>query len=64
MRTPAGTSIFAAAADGQVIEIQRSERARLWRQELHRHMSDAQESEDSGEQGFPASKSLIIWGLH
>ncbi|MCI1637649.1 MAG: MerR family transcriptional regulator [Bifidobacterium crudilactis] len=67
LRTPEGSSIFAAAADGQVIEIRRSERARLWRQELHRRMDEAdeaaQDSEGRGNEGFPSSKSLIIWGL-
>jgi MerR family transcriptional regulator/heat shock protein HspR len=67
LRKPEGSSIFAAGVDGQVIEIQRSERARLWRRELHRHMEEAehgvQDSDESNEDIFPASKSLIIWGL-
>jgi MerR family transcriptional regulator/heat shock protein HspR len=67
LRKPEGSSIFAAGVDGQVIEIQRSERARLWRRELHRHMEEAehsvQDSDEPNEDIFPASKSLIIWGL-
>lgn len=32
---PAGTSVFAADADGGIEEIQRSHRARMWRRQIH-----------------------------
>ncbi|GAA6122412.1 helix-turn-helix transcriptional regulator [Bifidobacterium psychraerophilum] len=79
MRTPEGSSIFAAATDGEVIEVQRSERARLWRRDVHQHLREmAQElqeadarandharddTDDESDERFSPSKSLIIWGL-
>ncbi|KAB8291951.1 heat shock protein transcriptional repressor HspR [Bifidobacterium avesanii] len=37
LRKPAGSSIFAADADGDIVEVQRSRRARMWRHEIHAH---------------------------
>lgn len=60
------SSLFAAAADGRVVEIKRSRRARLWRQEIsHQYRRDLPRrvhQEDKEESSSP-SKSLIIWGI-
>ena len=34
LRRPAGSSVFAADADGDIVEIERSRRARMWRRQL------------------------------
>ena len=35
LRKPAGSSVFAADADGGIVEIERSRRARMWRRQIH-----------------------------
>ena len=47
-----GSSMFAAAADGRVVEVRRSSRARLWRQDTMHDEADPTES-----------KSLIVWSV-
>ena len=42
LRRPAGSSVFAADADGDIVEIERSRRARMWRRQIQgdaRHAS-------------------------
>lgn len=34
LRKPAGSSVFAADADGGIVEVERSQRARMWRRQL------------------------------
>ena len=34
LRRPAGSSVFAADADGGIVEIERSRRARMWRRQI------------------------------
>ena len=34
LRRPAGSSVFAADADGDIVEIERSRRARMWRRQI------------------------------
>ena len=34
LRKPAGSSVFAADADGDIVEIERSRRARMWRRQI------------------------------
>ena len=47
-----GSSMFAAAADGRVVEVRRSSRARLWRQDTTHDEADPTDS-----------KSLIVWSV-
>ncbi|OZG64949.1 MerR family transcriptional regulator [Bifidobacterium aquikefiri] len=60
MRVPSGSSVFAAGRNGEVIEVQRSERARLWRHETHRNDEELVAFDETDELG--SSRSLIIWG--
>ncbi|WP_415451308.1 heat shock protein transcriptional repressor HspR [Bifidobacterium sp.] len=60
MRVPSGSSVFAAGRNGEVIEVQRSERARLWRHEMHRKHEELVAFEDV--EDLDSSRSLIIWG--
>lgn len=62
MRVPRGSSVFAAGRNGEVIEVQRSERARLWRHEVHREHEELVAFEDAD--GDISSRSLIIWQSH
>ena len=34
LRKPAGSSVFAADTDGDIVEIERSRRARMWRRQI------------------------------
>ncbi|BDR52246.1 MerR family transcriptional regulator [Bombiscardovia nodaiensis] len=62
LREPAGSNIFAAAADGEVVEVERSRRARLWRHQTRMHTEElVARPEDS--LSVVESKSLVLWGL-
>ena len=65
-RQAEGPSIFAAAADGRVVEIKRSDSARLWRQEItHEYGQYSTGASAHGDKPqMTTSKSLIIWGMH
>lgn len=58
-------SMFAAAADGRVVEIKRSDSARLWRQEIMHEYERYPSGEPvrRGKKPVSTSKSLIIWGM-
>ena len=59
---PAGSSVFAADADGGIVEIERSRRARMWRRQIHvntRELPSGRSGSGEGEE----SKSMVIWGI-
>ena len=77
LRKPAGSSVFAADADGSIVEIERSRRARMWRRQIRSRMrqlpsrESAQSAESSvgasarmGEGDGPDSTSVVIWGVN
>lgn len=58
--TPSGSSIFAADTDGGIVEMQRSEKARMWRREIH---VNVRELPSSSRGTAPVnSKSVVLWG--
>lgn len=61
LQTPAGSSVFAADADGDITEVQRSRQARMWRREIHvrtRELSATPQDRDEDAD----SKSMVVWG--
>ncbi|BDR53992.1 MerR family transcriptional regulator [Bombiscardovia apis] len=63
MREPAGANIFAAGANGEVIEVERSRRARLWRHQTQMRAEALAELPGGNAESLPQSKSLVLWGL-
>ena len=67
LRKPAGSSVFAADADGGIVEVERSQRARMWRRQLRadarqlpsRESVRAERAEEGGDMG---SRSVVVWG--
>ncbi|RBP98942.1 heat shock protein transcriptional repressor HspR [Bifidobacterium xylocopae] len=63
MGQQAGSNIFAAGVDGQVIEVERSRRARLWRHQTRVHAEELVPVDDSVQGSLVESKSLVLWGM-
>ena len=67
-RKPAGSSVFAADADGGIVEVERSQRARMWRRQLRadarqlpsRESVRAERAEEGDDMG---SRSVVVWGI-
>ncbi|NMN01052.1 MerR family transcriptional regulator [Bifidobacterium sp. DSM 109958] len=72
LRKPAGSSIFAADADGDIVEVQRSRRARMWRHEIHAHAREITAGPSSGSADADAllpairpaasGSTMVVWG--
>lgn len=65
LRKPAGTSVFAADADGGIVEVERSRRARMWRHQIRvdmRQLPSRDSSEISREDDGETSTSVVLWG--
>ncbi|HCH22194.1 heat shock protein transcriptional repressor HspR [uncultured Bifidobacterium sp.] len=65
LRKPAGTSVFAADADGGIVEVERSRRARMWRHQIRvdmRQLPSRDSSEISREDDGKTSTSVVLWG--
>lgn len=65
LRKPAGTSVFAADADGGIVEVERSRRARMWRHQIRvdmRQLPSRDSSEISREGDGKTSTSVVLWG--
>ena len=74
LRRPAGSSIFAADADGDIVEVQRSRRARMWRHEIHAHAreitsgpatmapTDAVSGAAAEQLVLPPTRAMVVWG--
>ena len=66
LRKPA--SVFAADADGGIVEVERSQRARMWRRQLRadarqlpsRESVRAERAEEGDDMG---SRSVVVWGI-
>ena len=66
LRKPAGSSVF--AADGGIVEVERSQRARMWRRQLRadarqlpsRESVRAERAEEGDDMG---SRSVVVWGI-
>jgi MerR family transcriptional regulator/heat shock protein HspR len=60
---PNGSSIFAADADGDIIEVQRSNQARLWRYEIQVHRRELTSGRSGGDMPqYPEDeKSVVLW---
>ena len=64
----AGSSVFAADADGGIVEVERSQRARMWRRQLRadarqlpsRESVRAERAEEGDDMG---SRSVVVWGI-
>lgn len=68
LQKPEGSSVFAADADGGIVEIERSRRARMWRHQIQvdtRQLPSRQSAEsESSERGDGKwSNSVVVWGL-
>ncbi len=68
LQKPEGSSVFAADADGGIVEIERSRRARMWRhqiqsdtRQLPSRRSAESESSERGDERW--SNSVVVWGL-
>lgn len=68
LQKPEGSSVFAADADGGIVEIERSRRARMWRHQIQvdaRQLPSRRsaESERSERGDGKWSNSMVVWGL-
>lgn len=68
LQKPEGSSVFAADADGGIVEIERSRRARMWRHQIQvdaRQLPSRRSAEsESSERGDDRwSNSMVVWGL-
>lgn len=68
LQKPEGSSVFAADADGGIVEIERSRRARMWRHQIQSdtgqlpsRRSAESESSERGDERW--SNSVVVWGL-
>ena len=65
LRKPAGTSVFAAGAEGGIVGVERSRRARMWRHQIRvdmRQLPSRDSSEISREDDGKTSTSVVLWG--
>ena len=72
MQTGDQESVFAAGRDGNIVEVQRSNRARLWRNAIHRETrelpgrdtaADTAAGATGDSNSTPADfKSMVLWG--
>ena len=64
MQTGDQESVFAAGRDGNIVEVQRSNRARLWRNAIRRDTAADIAAGATGDSNYtPAdSKSMVLWG--
>ncbi len=68
LQKPEGSSVFAADADGGIVEIERSRRARMWRRQIQadtrqlpsRRSAESERSERGDDRW---SSSMVVWGL-
>ncbi len=68
LQKPEGSSVFAADADGGIVEIERSRRARMWRHQIQvdarqlpsRRSAESERSERGDDKW---SNSMVVWGL-
>ena len=68
VRAGAGPCGFAADADGGIVEVERSQRARMWRRQLRadarqlpsRESVRAERAEEGDDMG---SRSVVVWGI-
>jgi MerR family transcriptional regulator, heat shock protein HspR len=68
LQKPEGSSVFAADADGGIVEVERSRRARMWRHQIQvdaRQLPSRRSAEsESSERGDDRwSNSMVVWGL-
>lgn len=71
LETSSDDSVFAAGRDGDIVEVRRSNSARMWRRAIRHHIrelpgrptADAYRNSDSGADAAD-SQSLILWGWH
>lgn len=68
LQKPEGNSVFAADADGGIVEIERSRRARMWRRQIQadaRQLPSRRSAEfERSERGDGKwSNSVVVWGL-
>ena len=68
LQKPEGSSVLAADADGGIVEIERSRRARMWRHQIQvdarqlpsRRSAESERSERGDDKW---SNSMVVWGL-
>ena len=60
LREPKDSSIFAADADGGIMQVKRSRRARMWRRDIHEDTRALPSSGTDAQRS--ASRSMVIWG--
>lgn len=60
LREPKDSSIFAADADGGIMQVKRSRRARMWRRDIHEDTCALPSSGTDAQRS--ASRSMVIWG--
>lgn len=59
LRKPAGSSVFAADADGGIVEIQQSRRARMWR---HQIQVNTRQLPGPQYDGVDDATAVVVWG--
>ena len=67
LRKPSGSSVFAADADGGIVEIERSGSARRWRRQIHvdpRALPARRERyDDGGTDDGSGSQTVVVWRM-
>ena len=67
LRKPSGSSVFAADADGGIVEIERSGSARRWRRQIHvdpRALPARRERyDDGGTDDGSGSQAVVVWRM-
>lgn len=67
LRRPSGSSVFAADADGGIVEIEQNRSARKWRRQIHVDQralpSRSERYSDNGTGGDDGSQAVVIWHM-
>ena len=67
LRKPSGSSVFAADADGGIVEIEQNRSARKWRRQIHvdqRALPSRRERYDADDAGDGAgSQAVVVWHM-
>ena len=67
LRKPSGSSVFAADADGGIVEIERSGSARRWRRQIHVDLralpARRERYDDGGTDDGSGSQAVVVWRM-
>ena len=63
LRSAGEDSVFAAGRDGDIVEMQRSNSARMWRRAIHHDARALPSGQEGQEASGSHSKSVVVWGF-